>query len=184
MYRMQQLGYPAPSLPHGLCGNALVKGQSNEIFDLQFFSSFEPAWATDQWVKIFSILVKFSLSYSNFSESPRGMILRRVNLPGVSYCAESISPGYHTPASHLLKFVLKSPRGMIPRRVNLPGVSNCAESISPGYDTPGSQCKELSIRSSNYNSCFTCIYFLVGSEQTGFNSFSKTCLTSSKLAGF
>ena len=107
-----------------------------------------------------------------------GMIPQRVNLPGVSYCAESISPGYHTPVSHLLKFVLKSPRGKIPVpwRVNLPGVSYCAESISP--------CKELSIRSSNYNSCFTCIYFLVGSEQTGFNSFSKTCLTSSKLAGF
>ena len=30
----------------------LLKGQSNEIFDPQFFASFEPAWATDQWVKI------------------------------------------------------------------------------------------------------------------------------------
>ena len=58
-----------------------LKGQSNEIFDLQFFSSIEPAWATDQWVKIFSNLVRFLLSYSNFYESPRGMILRRVNLP-------------------------------------------------------------------------------------------------------
>ena len=29
-----------------------LKGQSNEIF-----SYFEPTWATDQWVKIFSILV-------------------------------------------------------------------------------------------------------------------------------
>ena len=66
-----------------------LKGQSNEIFDLQFFSSFEPAWATDQWVKIFSILVKFSPSYSNFYESP-WEILRRVNLPG-----------YHTPASQM-----------------------------------------------------------------------------------
>ena len=34
-----------------------LKGQSNEIFDLQFFSTFEPAWITDQWLKIFSILV-------------------------------------------------------------------------------------------------------------------------------
>ena len=34
-----------------------LKRQYNEIFDLQFFfSSFEPAWATDQWVQIFSIL--------------------------------------------------------------------------------------------------------------------------------
>ena len=44
----------------------LLKGQYNEIFDLQFFSSFVPAWATDQWVKIFSILFKFSPSYSHF----------------------------------------------------------------------------------------------------------------------
>ena len=34
-----------------------LKGQSNEIFDLQFCSSVEPAWATDQWVKICLILV-------------------------------------------------------------------------------------------------------------------------------
>ena len=40
---------------------------SNEIFYLQFNSPFEPAWATDQWVKIFSIFVWFSLRYSNFS---------------------------------------------------------------------------------------------------------------------
>ena len=44
-----------------------LKGQSNEIFDLQCFSSFEPAWVTDQWVKIFSIYVKISLSYTIFS---------------------------------------------------------------------------------------------------------------------
>ena len=37
------------------------QGQTNEIIDLEFFSLFEPAWATDQLVKIFSILVKFSL---------------------------------------------------------------------------------------------------------------------------
>ena len=30
----------------------ILKGQSNEIFDLQYFSTFEPAWATDYWVKI------------------------------------------------------------------------------------------------------------------------------------
>ena len=80
----------------------LLKGQSNEIFDLQFFSSFEPALATDQWVKIFSILVKNSQSYSNFKSenlTPRGIIPRRVRLPVVSYPGKSISPGYHTPAS-------------------------------------------------------------------------------------
>ena len=35
----------------------LLKGQSNEIFDPQFYLSFEPAWATDLWVKIVSFLV-------------------------------------------------------------------------------------------------------------------------------
>ena len=47
------------------------------------------------------------------SQSPQGIILRRVNLPGVSYPSESfvkiceeISPGYDTPAS-------QSPRGII-----------------------------------------------------------------------
>ena len=37
-----------------------LKGQSNEIFDRQFISSFKPAWATDEWVKIFSTSVSFS----------------------------------------------------------------------------------------------------------------------------
>ena len=67
-----------------------LQGQSNEIFEFQLFSSFEPAWATDLRVKIFSILVNFSLRYSNFAESPLGMILRRVYLPGVSYPGESL----------------------------------------------------------------------------------------------
>ena len=44
-----------------------LKRQPNEIFDLQFLSSFEPACATDQCVKIFSILFKFFQSYYNFS---------------------------------------------------------------------------------------------------------------------
>ena len=51
-----------------------LKGQSNKIFDPQFFS-FEPAWATDHWVKI----VSFSPRYSKFSIK----ILR-----AVWYCAE------------------------------------------------------------------------------------------------
>ena len=34
-----------------------LKGQSNEIFYLQFSSSLEPTYATDQQVEIFSILV-------------------------------------------------------------------------------------------------------------------------------
>ena len=74
--------------------NIRLKGQSNEIIDLQFFSSFELAWTTDQWVKIFSILVKISPSYSICitlrgvwncagydtarSQSPRSIILQKV----------------------------------------------------------------------------------------------------------
>ena len=56
------------------------QGQSNEIFDPHLFTPFEPAWATDQRV---------SSSYSNFSESPLGIILRRVNLHAVLYRRES-----------------------------------------------------------------------------------------------
>ena len=77
-----------------------LKGQSNEIFDPQFLSSFEPAWAFDQWVKIFSFLVSFSPRYSSFSEVPRSIILRRVKFCVVSYCAESSSAQYHTARGH------------------------------------------------------------------------------------
>ena len=101
-----------------------LKGQSNEIFDLRFFSSLEPVWATDQQIEIFFILVKNSPSYTNFkfeNVTPRGIIPRRVSLPEVSYPSESVSPEYHTPAK-------QSPR------VSYPG-----ESISPGYHTPLSQ---------------------------------------------
>ena len=45
-----------------------LKRQSYEIFDLQFFSSFKPAWTTDQWVKIFSFWVSFLPRYQNFSD--------------------------------------------------------------------------------------------------------------------
>ena len=68
-----QGGGTAVIIRKGLCpGNRYsvsysgLKGQSNEIFNHSFLSSFELAWVTDQWVKIFSILVRISLSYSNF----------------------------------------------------------------------------------------------------------------------
>ena len=48
---------------------SILKETVQRDFLPPFFSSFEPAWATEQWVKIFSILVKIWLSYSNFSES-------------------------------------------------------------------------------------------------------------------
>ena len=45
-----------------------------------FCSSFKLAWATDQWVKIFSILCEILLSYSNWSIRKwlHGIILLRV----------------------------------------------------------------------------------------------------------
>ena len=56
-----------------------LKGQSSEIFDL-FSSYFKPSWATENWIKICSILVKIS---------PVIQIL-----PWVSYSVESlITPG-------------------------------------------------------------------------------------------
>ena len=68
-------------MPNLLCLLGL-NGQSNKIFDCQFFSSFKPAWATDQWVYIFSILVKI--------------------LPSV----EKTDPlGYHTLGSHVLRIL-------------------------------------------------------------------------------
>ena len=51
-----------------------LKGQSNEIFDLQFFSSFKPAWATDQWSKIFRKI-------SNIFENPKAPNTARSRTP-------------------------------------------------------------------------------------------------------
>ena len=79
---IQLFDYPLPP-----CG---VKGTVQRDFWPPFLSSFKPAWATDQQVKTFSILVLFSPRYSYFSESSQ-----------VSYPGESISLGYHTPGSHL-----------------------------------------------------------------------------------
>ena len=54
------------------------------------FSSFEPAWALDQWVKIFTI---FSISQSYLNKKNK-------KFPGVLYCGESISLGHHKAGSH------------------------------------------------------------------------------------
>ena len=109
----------------------MLKGQSNEIIDLQFYSSFEPTCATDQRLKYFRFWLRIRWVIQILSP--------KIWLPGVSYPGESVSPGYHTLAS-------QSPRGIIPLRVNLPGVSYPGESIknlpnhdSMGYDTPVSQ---------------------------------------------
>ena len=55
-FKYSMLPYPIIGL--GFC----LEGQSNEIFDPQFFSSSEPAWATDQWVKTFDKLCTHSTS--------------------------------------------------------------------------------------------------------------------------
>ena len=67
-----------------------LKGQSNEIFDLQFFYHLnQPGPLTN------------GLNYFRFWWSFRRVIQIFVNLPGVWYCAESISPGYHTLVSQM-----------------------------------------------------------------------------------
>ena len=116
---LRDVNLPGVSYPGESCDFSVfyLKGHSNEIFGLQFFFIIQ-TWATDQWVKIFS---RFCWVNQNFrknlpgydierSQPPRGIILRGVNLPWVSYSGESISPG----------------------------VSYCGESISPGYHTAGS----------------------------------------------
>ena len=65
-----------------------IKGTVQQDFRPPVFSSFQPAWATDQWVKIFSYLVLFSPRYSNFN------------------CEKTDSPGYDTPRSQKKKFNL------------------------------------------------------------------------------
>ena len=57
----------------------LLKGQSNKIFNLQFFSSLNQSGSPINGLKYFSILVEISLRYSNFSVK------------------KSDSLGYHTP---------------------------------------------------------------------------------------
>ena len=74
--------FPSPEQllqPAVVTTNTVLKGQSNEVFHLHFFSLFGSAWATDRWVKILSILVKILRSYLNFRLSKR---TRRGILPG------------------------------------------------------------------------------------------------------
>ena len=81
---------PVHQFKRSKSGSFTVKGQCNEIFDHQFFSSFEPAMATDQWVKIVWFFISFSLRYSNFFESLPSITLRgdiwlfRILFKGVS----------------------------------------------------------------------------------------------------
>ena len=72
-----------------------VNGTVQQGFQPLFFSLFESARATDQWVKIFSILVKILRSSSNFRYK------------------KTDSRGYDTPGSHVLADFLLTRRGII-----------------------------------------------------------------------
>ena len=150
-----------------------LKGQSNEIFDPQFFSSFEPTWATDQWVKIFCFLVSVSPRYSSFTEVPSSMILHRVKFCAVSYCTESCdfsvsflrdsttrfsSCFFHNsrlpePLSKCLKyfrFWLRFRRVIRFFRDWLSAVSYCAEPSSAQYDNAQSHSILRGVKSHNF----------------------------------
>ena len=76
----QSQSSPCSIILRGVMWHFRILFHSNEIFYVQLFSSVEPAWATDQWVKIFSILdfvelidffVKISPQYHTaLSQSP------------------------------------------------------------------------------------------------------------------
>ena len=71
------LNHPGVSYCGESCdfSESYLKGHSSKIIDL-FFSSCEPAWATDQWVKICLLFNKILPSYSNFfGKISRGIIL-------------------------------------------------------------------------------------------------------------
>ena len=142
----------------------------------------------DFWLPVFFIiwtsLGQPGLKYFRFWLGFCWVIRIFMNLPGY-HTAQSQSPRVPDSARN------QSPRGIIPRQVigknlclnlpgviipqgvSLPGVSYLRESIknllkhdSPGYDTPRSQCKELSIRPSNSNTCFICMYNFPGWDWT------------------
>ena len=70
--------------PSTFSPNCFSKGTVQRDFRTPFFTSFEPAW-----VKTFSILAQILLSYSNFYNSPWGMIPRQDNVPWVSFPGKS-----------------------------------------------------------------------------------------------
>ena len=76
-------------LTHNGLKSSSLKGQSNEIFDPQFFSSFEPVWGD-------SGPLTNGLKYFRF-----WLCFRRIfpEFLAVSYCVESSSAQYHTARS-------------------------------------------------------------------------------------
>ena len=123
-----------------------LKGQSNEIFNLPFFYNSNQHWLLTNGLKYFRFWLRIrkviqilsskiwlpGVSYPSesdspwyhtpVSQSPQGIILRRVNLPELSNPCESISPGYQSPGDSIKNPPRHDSLGY-PRQVNLPGVS-------------------------------------------------------------
>ena len=126
--------------------NLFLKGQSNEIFDLNCFSLFESAWATDQWVETYSILVMILLSY---------LIFRFKNwLAGVWYPWESCFGGFFIDSSGYDTLGRLTRRGMMLRGDWLAGVSHPREIDSSGYHTPGDLKNWITRRIPNKNQSY------------------------------
>ena len=133
-----------------------LKWQCHEIFDLQFCSSFDPTWATDQGVKLLMISVPISLSYLSFkfekSDFPGYQTPERLNHWGIRPWG---------PVSDFMESDVRvfRPRGRLtfrasdPGRLTRRGISSsscfCWVFYCPGSDTPGSQIFELNYNSTN-----------------------------------
>ena len=73
-----------------------LKGTVQRDFRPLFFASFEPTWATDQWVKIFLNLVSLSPRYSKFS-------IKNTDSPPQYHTAQSQSRKPRIPRRNLYK---------------------------------------------------------------------------------
>ena len=111
---------------YGPCLNRLhisfmLKGTAQQDFNLQFFSSFDPAWVTINGLKYFRFWLRFCWAIWAL----------------VSKKSDSPSLGNHPPASHVLADFLLTCRDMIPRGDWLARVIYSGEIDLLGYDTPG-----------------------------------------------
>ena len=105
-----------------------------------FFSSFEPAWATDQQITTFSILVKISPSYWNFSESPQGIIPRRVICRFWILIKGTVQRNFQ-PVFFIIRSCLdhwEMSKNIFDFGYDFAKLFNFFVKISPGYHTPAS----------------------------------------------
>ena len=110
-----------------------LKGVGHKIFDLQFFSLFEPIWAPDKQAKIFLNWVSISRRYSNFLKALQCASHRGVRLRGVHHSAESDSAVCITLRS-------QAPRCASHCRVKLRGVHHTAESSDEEFSKSSAVC--------------------------------------------